>query len=690
MAEAGASEKLKVFISYSRRDSTDFIDELVAGLELAGFAPFLDRHDIAAGEKWEERLGGLIGQADTVVFVISPESVKSERCAWEVERTLEQSKRLLPIVFKPVPETDMPEQLRERQFIRFDIGPGITRPLAELAQALRHNIEWIREHTRIGELAVRWGARGRPPSLLLRGEDVAAAKDWAAKRNPHAPEITELQREFLKVSEQVERKRVSELSASRKSTWQLAILSSLLLLAVGAGLAWSNLQYLRARTTMLMETLRPKTLSAETENALKAGSIFKECADCPEMAVVPPGVFVTNSGARGAPVPTSNIISRRPNPDRVHEESLVVTDPTIAPIHDVAHTVAVATPFAASRFEVTFDEWDACYTLGGCKFYPSDQGWGRGTRPVINVSWRDAQEYVAWLSRRTGKPYRLLSEVEWESAARAGSAARYSWGEEIGKGNANCNGCGSEWDGQQTAPVGSFAPNPFGLYDMYGNVGEWVEDCFGGGAYANIDFSVRQGSGECGGRLMRGGSWGQSPETLSANERFVLAPEARRSSVGFRAARTLAIKADAIPAYAPPAQPPPAPAPAAASGLPSPIPASIRPEEIVGRWGYGAYLRKEDSARTLALARGQCSHPFVIARGPTGGVMMYPADSSQLQEFQVKGSATGKNYIGPPGAAGGMYDREIVSFDGRVMVLRWMDPEVFGRFGTSVYVRCRA
>src|SRR5580704_18795578 len=127
MAETRSSERLKVFISYSRRDSGEFAEEIVAGLELAGFAPFLDRHDIAAGEDWEVRLGGLIEQADTVVFVVSPEAVKSERCVWEVDKSLAESKRLLPVVFKPVPESDIPEQLRRRQFLRFDTGPGITR-----------------------------------------------------------------------------------------------------------------------------------------------------------------------------------------------------------------------------------------------------------------------------------------------------------------------------------------------------------------------------------------------------------------------------------------------------------------------------------------------------------------------------------------------------------------------------------
>src|SRR3954447_986444 len=121
MADA---DKLKVFISYSRKDSSDFADELVAGLEFGGFAPFLDRHDIAAGEDWEARLGSLIGQADTVVFVVSPEAVKSKRCEWEVEKTVALSKRLLPVIFKPVPEADIPEQLRRLHFVRFDTGPG--------------------------------------------------------------------------------------------------------------------------------------------------------------------------------------------------------------------------------------------------------------------------------------------------------------------------------------------------------------------------------------------------------------------------------------------------------------------------------------------------------------------------------------------------------------------------------------
>jgi hypothetical protein len=118
------------------------------------------------------------------------------------------------------------------------------------------------------------------------------------------------------------------------------------------------------------------------------------------------------------------------------------------------------------------------------------------------------------------------------------------------------------------------------------------------------------------------------------------------------------------------------------------MPASIRSEEVVGRWGYGSYHRDEDLARTETAARAQCGQPVVIDRGPNGGIMMYLADNAQLQELHLKGSPSGMNYVGPPGPAGGPQDREIVSFDGRTMVLKWLDQEVASRYGINVYVRC--
>jgi formylglycine-generating enzyme required for sulfatase activity len=187
---------------------------------------------------------------------------------------------------------------------------------------------------------------------------------------------------------------------------------------------------------------------------------------------------------------------------------------------------------------------------GGCdnNQRPSDHTWGRGTRPVVNIDWRDAQSYVAWLNRMTyGNSYRLLSEAEWEYGARSVTTidARhpaYPWREEIGEGRANCDGCGNLLDGKQTTPVGSFDPNPFGLFDTRGNVWQWVEDCYRN----NLDGAPVDGSpwkavceGEESSRVVRGGSWYRHPNDLRSAHREGILPVTRSNDVGFRVARTL-------------------------------------------------------------------------------------------------------------------------------------------------------
>jgi formylglycine-generating enzyme required for sulfatase activity len=233
------------------------------------------------------------------------------------------------------------------------------------------------------------------------------------------------------------------------------------------------------------------------------------------------------------------------------------------------HEVTIAKPFAVGQTEMTFAEWDACATAGACA-KTSDSTWGRGERPAINVSWDDAKEYIVWLSRMTGKEYRLLTEAEWEYAARAGAASAYSWGDEIGENNANCNGCSSQWDNMRTAPVGSFKPNAFGLYDMHGNVFEWVEDTWHysykevedifGVFYdisrpgrpksesrlpehppqdAPVDGSAWLEGGDASRRVVRGGSWSAIPGFLRAAFRISGNTVDRYNYIGFRVARTL-------------------------------------------------------------------------------------------------------------------------------------------------------
>lgn len=536
MADA-SFEKLKVFISYSRKDSAEFADELIAGLELAGFAPFLDRRDIAAGEEWQSRLDGLIAQSDTVVYVISPEAVRSERCGWEVDRTFALSKRLLPVIFKPVPEADLPEQLCKLQFIRFDAGPGITRALAQLAAALRQDFDWIREHTRLGEIAARWQARGQPEALLLRGDELEGARAWAGNRKATAPETTEAQRALLSASGVAEGKRLSKERAqldemrhaleatarSQKRLRQYLALVIVLLLGIIIGLVgWINQSYIKEQMNWY-SIVRPYrvanfdayVLKPDMERTLKPLASFRECArDCPEMIVIPAGNFMMGSPA------SEKGRNTREGPQ---------------------HRVAIGKSFAVSRFDVTFADWDACVSVGGCprENRAGDAGFGRGTRPVIYVSWDDSQAYVAWLSKMTGQRYRLLTEAEWEYAARAGTSTAYFWGEEIGVGNANCDGCGSEWDDRQTSPVGSFKPNAFGLHDMAGNVWQWVQDCY----QPDYNGASTEGSAvtsvDCKNRVVRGGSWYIRPPALRSAYRSWVAIDDRTPVMGFRVARTL-------------------------------------------------------------------------------------------------------------------------------------------------------
>ena len=208
------------------------------------------------------------------------------------------------------------------------------------------------------------------------------------------------------------------------------------------------------------------------------------------------------------------------------------------PVHPL-HPVTISRPFALSRHEVTFEEYDRFAAATG-RSLPDDEGWGRGRRPVVNVSWDDAQAYVSWLSSETGVLYRLPSEAEWEYAARAGTTTAYSWGNEIGRNRANCDGCGSEWDDEMTAPVGSLGANAWGLHDMHGNVSEWVEDCWHETyAGAPADGSAWTAGGDCDQRVVRGGSSINSPRNLRAASRSGPGAGLRFRYYGFRVATTL-------------------------------------------------------------------------------------------------------------------------------------------------------
>jgi formylglycine-generating enzyme required for sulfatase activity len=245
---------------------------------------------------------------------------------------------------------------------------------------------------------------------------------------------------------------------------------------------------------------------AQKPDSVEPGDLFRDCAECPELVVVPAGDFMMGSND--------------------------------TPYEKPEHTIAIPRPFAIGRREVTFAEWDQCADAGACKHRPDDHGWGRGDRPVINVSWDDTKVFLAWLSQKTGQKYRLPSEAEWEYAARAGTKTPYWWGRDIGQSRAQCETCGSPTT-QKIATAGSFRPNGFGLYDTAGNAAEWVEDCWND-TYRNAPKdSSAWNSGDCRLRVLRGGNFLSRASEIRSSSRFRYDVDVRYYANGFRVVRDL-------------------------------------------------------------------------------------------------------------------------------------------------------
>ena len=329
------------------------------------------------------------------------------------------------------------------------------------------------------------------------------------------------------------------------------------------------MMYYRNRLQILMELVflfsaTLITVAATAQEKYKPGQTFKDCPDCPEMVVIPEGKFTMGS------------------PDNEPGHSIIEEPQKIVSI----------TEFAAGKFDVTLRQWQAFVNAtnrpvtAGCAFSgfkdTTRKDWHANpkaswrnlgftqdsTHPVVCITWNDAQDYVKWLSKKTGYTYRLLTEAEWEYAARAGTTTAYPWGRVASHEYANY-GADSGWTGltsgrdkwMGTSPVGSFPPNAFGLYDMQGNVLQYVEDCFSaslsnvpadGSAYkTNIvlnmkgRYSFMNGKKSCENRMVRGGDWGDPPQMIRSGFRNV-APgpgftldNYRSGGVGFRVAREL-------------------------------------------------------------------------------------------------------------------------------------------------------
>jgi formylglycine-generating enzyme required for sulfatase activity len=338
----------------------------------------------------------------------------------------------------------------------------------------------------------------KPDFLAHRGSRLSDAQALTSRGSDWEREIASVQDYLAACSarETAERKANETALAREARARRIRVLVQVLAAVAIVGLTyagWSNRDVLRVRATDTFDPRSPLTPTAQ--RALHPMDVFRECSNCPEMLVLRAGSFLMGSASD----------------EGGHQSN-----------EEPKHEVLITRPFAVSKFLITFNDWEACVILGGCGGYlPVDQTWGRGLQPVINVTWDHAQAYVTWLSQRTGQPYRLLTEAEWEYAARADSNGPYFWGATVGNENADCKGCSERWGGKQAAPVGSFGANAFGLFDMLGNVFEWVQDCY----HANYEMAPQDGSAwmtSCTEprRVLRGGAWKWGPATVRSAFRF--------------------------------------------------------------------------------------------------------------------------------------------------------------------------
>jgi formylglycine-generating enzyme required for sulfatase activity len=551
--------KPHAFLSYTRFDDNFLnggISALREALELAvqartarKFNIFQDVDDIKPGDAWRKKLDRAIEAAQLFIPILTPSFFESEFCRDEAEAFLAYEARagrddlVLPIYLIDTPKLDDDDQraaddlakrLYERQYddwrpLLYRLQHEEIRPrIHELAQAIASSIAkngqavqppseptlpkdvMDRLAALEAQLEERDQAIADERSRRKRAESALLNEKAKNRQLAEAPAAFEGQVEEAKKTEVTLRSEIEELKAQLDASEQAAAAKeNELQEANQAFVAMRNAHQEPKRASVIISSAEETDASDTIYEPL---SLFRDGDHFPEMVVIPAGSFFMGS--------------REFEPGCQDNEW-------------PRHRVNIDT-FAIGKYPVTFNEWYAFILAGGCDHDPDDAGWGRGKRPVINVSWEDAQQYVAWLTSETGEDYRLPSEAEWEYAARAFPLSEglkttaYAFGDMITKELANFG-----WNVERTTEVGSYPPNAWGLYDMHGNVWEWIEDSWRDSyEAAPVDGSAWVlGSNST--RVLRGGSWDDGPEGLRSAFRSWFNPDVRDLTVGFRVASTL-------------------------------------------------------------------------------------------------------------------------------------------------------
>jgi len=490
----------RVFICYAR-DDQDFVIQLATNLKARGVPVWLDQWDIPAGADWDRAIDNAICECAKFIIVLSPQAVDSSEVRGELRTAMDEKRPIIPVIRS---QCRVPRQLRTIQYVDF------SSKIASDANALD---QVVRTLLNAGSAAAPSSVRDEePPTTPPRTEP---------KRQPplekHAGDL------FDKIDRRYAMAAAGVAVAVALAFWIFGFKKVEPPPPPPSPLAYDSSSAPEVKPERPAEIAEPKAITKspakvesvgkkEESKAMPPGSAFrdrlKSGGNGPEMVVIPAGSFQMGDLQGGG-----------------NKVELPV------------HSVQISNSFALSRFEVTFDDYDA-FAKATNRSLPRDAGWGRGRRPVIYVSWEAAYAYANWLSEQTGKRYRLPSEAEWEYAARGGSR-QDKWAGTSSENDLVNYAWFTENSGGKTQSVGTKRANRFGVHDLSGNVWEWVQDCWN----VNYNGAPVNGSawlaGDCGQRVIRGGSWAYLPETLRSSLRTRYYTGLRSSGVGFRLAQDL-------------------------------------------------------------------------------------------------------------------------------------------------------